>query len=193
MAITLDRNLSGTTNTELKSSQLVAVPLLYLDFPSLVKYYAGSNVDIVVSSSAVMPTGTYQGVAGISSVAVVEESIELRANSIVAELNGLDNTYIALVLGEQYYGRDATLGLAVLDSDYQIVGEPIILFKGFMSVLTADIDSNSKITVELESILSDWERPRLKRYNSSSQDEIDSSDEGFSNVDSIVNKEITWG
>jgi hypothetical protein len=85
------------------------------------------------------------------------------------------------------------MGLAILDSNYKIVGEPILLFKGFISKLVADIEENAKITVELESIFMDWERPRVKRYNTISQSSIDGNDSGFNHVAVIVNKEITWG
>jgi hypothetical protein len=193
MTVTLDRNLSTNTNTEVKKSNLVAAVILYLDFPSIFKYYAGTTNNIILGSSTVMPAGIYVGVGGISSVTVVEESSEMKSTKLVAELNGLDETYISLVLGQQYFGRDASFGMAVLDSDYRIIGEPILLFKGYMSLLTADIDSSTKISVEIESILADWERPRVKRYNSATQNEIDNTDEGFDNVAAIVNKEVTWG
>ena len=192
MAITLDRNLNALTNIELKSSQLIAVPLLYLDFPSLFKFYSGATVNTELKSSAVMPAATYIGVGGISSITSSEESIDLKSTSLTVELNGVDSTYIALVLAELYYGRDATLGLATLDSNYRVVGEPLILFKGFMSILSISLDDSTKISVEIESILADWERPRVKRYNTGTQELIDATDRGFDNVSDIISKTIVW-
>jgi hypothetical protein len=193
MTITLTRGIDSETDTSLKSSQTIAVPLLYLDFPSLAKYYSGSNTNIVLSSGVVMPAGTYVGVGGISTIGTSEESTELKSTSLTAEINGLDSSAIALVLSEQYYGRDALFGIAVLNSSYQIIGEPILLFKGFISVLNTQLDTDTKITVNIESILADWERPRVKRYNDASQKLIDGTDTGFRNVENIINKEIIWG
>ncbi len=193
MTITLDRNLTAITNTEVKKQSLIAAPILYLDFPSLEKYFAGSNINITVNSNAVMPSGTYIGVGGISSVSVTEETADLKATNLVVDLNGLDSTYVAMVLAEQYYGRDASMGLAILDSNYKLIGEPVLLFKGFMSKLLIDLEDKAKVSVELESIFMDWERPRVKRYNTTSQATIDGVDAGFNNVAIIINKEVTWG
>lgn len=193
MPITLDRNLNAATNTELKSSQLTLVPLLYLDFPSLIKYYAGANTNIVVRNSNIMPAGTYVGVGGISSIGTVEETVDLKSTNLVAKLNGIDSTYIALVLAENYYGRDAYLSLAALDQNYQVVGDPLLLFRGFMSVLSIDLESQTSISVELESIFADWERPRANRWNNTTQEDIDPADKGFDNVADLVHKEVTWG
>lgn len=193
MAITLNRNLNASTDTELKLPQLISAPLLFLDFPSLSKYYAGSSTNIELISSTVMPNAIYLGVGGISSISGSEESIELKSTKINAIINGLDSTYIALVLAENYYGRDATLGLATLDSNYVIIGEPVILFKGFMSILTINSLEKFSIDVEIESILADWERPRVKRYNTGTQELIDGTDKGFDNVADNITKEIVWG
>ena len=129
---------------------------------------------------------------GISSITSSEESIDLKSTSLTVELNGIDSSYIALVLSELYYGREATLGLATLDANYRVVGEPLILFKGFMSILSISLDSSTKISVEIESILADWERPRVRRYNSGTQELVDPTDRGFDNVSDIISKTIVW-
>ena len=193
MTITLDRGLDPATDAALQSGALTMCPILYLDFPSLTKYYAGANINIDLVSGAIMPAGIYVGVGGISSINAAEESSELKSTSITAQLNGLDSTYIALVLAENYYGKDASLGLVTLDSSHAVVGEPLLLFKGFMSILTADVQSDFAVTVELESILANWERPRVKRYNSAEQENVDPNDRGFDNVAELVSKEIVWG
>lgn len=193
MPITLDRNLNASTDTELKAPQLISAPLLFLDFPTLAKHYAGSSTNIELTISTVMPNSIYLGVGGISSISGSEESIELKSTKINATINGLDSTYIALVLAENYYGRDATLGLATLDSNYVIIGEPVILFKGFMSILTINSQEKFSVDVEIESILADWERPRIKRYNTGTQELIDGTDKGFDNVADNITKEIVWG
>lgn len=193
MTITLDRNLAAATDTEVKKSSLITAPILYLDFPTLTKYYAGTTTNITLGSGTVMPAGTYVGVGGIASVAVAEETTELKSTRLVCELNGLDSTYIALVLAEQYFGRDASYGLAVLDSSYKVVGEPIILFKGYISMMNINLEEKAKITVEIESILADWERPRVMRYNDNTQETIDPTDDGFNNVAKNVHKEVVWG
>jgi hypothetical protein len=195
MTITLDRGIDATSNAAAKSSALIAVPILFLDFraPTMAKYFAGANVNIIIANSDVMPAGTYLGVAGVSSISTTEESLEVKSTAITAELNGIDSTYIALVLAEQYFGRDAYYGIVLLDSDYLPVGDPILLFKGFISVLNTEIQEQAKVTVEIESIFTDWERPRVLRYNTKSQSLIDGNDSGFNNVGPIVNKEVTWG
>ena len=198
--LTLSKNPSGlpaidTTIAEFDKPSLIAVPILFLDFPSLNKWFSGANININLLSGAVMNNaGTYVGVGGISAVSTSEESIELKSQKLTVEINGIDSTFMALVLSENYFGREATFGLVTLDSSTSLVqGEPIILFKGFMSVLSIEMDTNTKIIVEIESILANWERPRVKRYNTSTQQGTDVTDKGFNNVASLIHKEIKWG
>ena len=196
MAITLDRNLDAAVVSATKDNNLVAVPVLYLDFANsgFQKYFAGAGMDIDIPTNPIMPSGTYLGVGGISAVSAAEESAELKAGGLTVTLNGIDSTYVSLVLSEQYYGGEAKLALVILNtSNYSIIGNPVIIFKGFMSVLTVDLGKDkADITVELENILADWERPRVSRYNNASQAAIDPNDKGFSNVSKIVTKEIVW-
>ena len=193
MSLTLDKNLGSSVEAATKGQSLVAVPLLYLDFPSLAKYFAGSSTNIEIRSSTIIPAATYIGVGGISAISAVEESSDFSSTSLTAELNGIDSTYVAMVLGENYFGRDASLALGVLDNNYKIVGDPILLFKGFMSLLETSIEKEAKFTVKIESMFGQWERPRVLRYNTATQKTINANDRGFDNVAPNVNKEITWG
>ena len=191
MTLTLDRNLHIDVENSTKSGQTIAVPLLYINFasPTLAKHYAGSNVDVVVSSSAAIPAETYIGVGGISTIAVAEESVELKSTKLTVELNGLDSTDVALVLAEPYYGKEATLALAILNNDYQVLGDPIVLFKGFCSIMRLSLDTKASISMDIESILANWERPRVKRYNSADR----GTDTGFGNIVAGVSREVIWG
>ena len=193
MTITLDRDMSALSSAEIQKDSFVVVPLLYLDFDGLLQNYAGSNVNIQVKTSTVIPAATYVGVGGISTISVVEERSDLGATTLTAELNSLDSQTVALVLANQYFGRDASFAVGILDSSYTLIGEPLLLYKGFMSVLTAEIAEQAKFTVEIDSIFRNWERPRVLRYNTPTQTSIDPLDRGFNNVAPIVNKEITWG
>jgi len=204
MAVTLDRNLHVDVNAQLTSNQLVAVPLLYLDFPDkdgtgpdtrFQKYFAGSLTDITLVNSNILPAATYIGVGGIASISSTEESLELKSNNLTVKLNGIDSSYIALALAKDYYGGDAMLALAVLNKDtHTVIQDPILLFKGFMSILKVNLQDNAAdVSLELESILADWERPRVKRYNSGTQKLILGTDRGFDNVADLVNKEVVWG
>lgn len=204
MVMDLTRNFNTTTGDALAASQVIAAPVLYLNFPDkddtgpdteFQKYYAGSTVDIVIPVNDIIPDATYIGVGGISAISTIEETSELKAPKLTVELNGIDSTYISLVLAENYYGGDATLALVLLGSDHAILtdSEPVILFKGFMSILTlAMSEGKANITLELESILADWERPRVNRYNTGTQRNIDPNDRGFDNVADIISKEIIW-
>jgi len=193
------RDIDATTNTEVTtSSSLRVVPILYLNFFDTIgqqvveKYYSGSSVDLTVTGSTIMPNGVYEGVGGISSVTAIQETSDLQAPQLTVELNGIDTTYIAQVLALQYFGREAKLALTVLDENFDTIGDVVLLFKGFMSKLTADIEKDAKVTVIIESILADWERPRVKRYNDNTQRLIDPTDKGFVRVEELINKEVVW-
>ena len=51
----------------------------------------------------------------------------------------------------------------------------------------------SRVSVTAESLLADWDRPRVRRYNAEDQRLYYPNDKGFEFVPSLVEKQIVWG
>ena len=56
-----------------------------------------------------------------------------------------------------------------------------------------DVGATATITVNAESRLADWDRPRVRRYNHEDQQIDYPGDMGFEFVPQMATKELRWG
>ena len=59
--------------------------------------------------------------------------------------------------------------------------------------MNIDAGETATVSLSVESRLSDWERPRIRRYNNADQQIAYISDKGFEFVPQMVEKELIWG
>jgi len=165
----------------------------------------------------VTDTATYSGVGTMLDIGQIDETAEMSASGATVVLSGIPSSMLSLALDEQYQGRVATIMFGVTsftasswaisngfwndakvwldseiwyDSNYQIMD----VFSGYLDQMNISESSDTcTISVSIESKLIDLERPRIFRYNSASQKSLYPSDLGFDFVESLQNKQFTWG
>jgi len=165
----------------------------------------------------VTDTATYSGVGTMLDIGQIDETAEMSASGATVTLSGIPSSMLSLALDEQYQGRVATIMFGVTsftasswaisngfwndakvwldseiwyDSNYQIMD----VFSGYLDQMNISESSDTcTISVSIESKLIDLERPRIFRYNSASQKSLYPSDLGFDFVESLQNKQFTWG
>lgn len=133
------------------------------------------------------------GLGNMGSIDAIQEGGELQMYGCTLTLSGIPSEYINLAFGHDYQGRPATIWLAPLTSDYQIISDPAIAFLGRMDVMNVEIGETATITVSIESKLVDWERPRVRRYNHEDQITRFPNDRGLEFVQQMVERELIWG
>jgi len=183
----MTRGLTSAAQTAVAGETVTRQVAVALDFPSGIARWNSSPADIVIDEQ------TYLGVGALGSISVAEEGIELRAYGMTVGLTGIPRDAIALALGTAYQGRAGTIWEVILDaSTWQPVADPIVIFRGRMDQMDISIGSTAQVSVKLENRLTDWERPRIRRYMDADQRRRDPNDGSFRFVPATTEKEIIW-
>lgn len=137
---------------------------------------------------------TYQALGKLGNVGEVTESAAIQSEKLQLTLTGVDNSLLTTVLAEKYHNRDATLYLGYLDSNYNLVTTPEILWEGLMDVMSIKTSTNtSTVNLICENRLLLWNRNAGWMYTDEHQRMRDSTDVFFNQVAAIANKIISWG
>lgn len=137
---------------------------------------------------------SYIGAGNLLNVEPVSESTDLRANGTSVTLSGINNTLVTLAKDEDYQGRSLTIKLGAMDENNDVIADPVIMFSGFMDTMViAESGNNSSIKIDVENKLIQMERARVRRFTDNDQKIDHSTDEGFSFVTKIQDRQINWG
>ena len=135
----------------------------------------------------------YKGLGDLGKISQIEEGIEQRAFGTAFQLSGIPPSNISLALSEELQNRKLEVWLGFFDSDYILVVDPILLFRGRMDTMDVKLGKTATIVVTAESRLIDWARPRIRRYTDGDQQERFPGDLGFQFTSDAADKEIVWG
>ena len=184
----MSRGLHADMETAVEASVVRPFLLVDLMFTSPIYLWTGFG-DLNYSET------DYLGVGELLGINVIEESQDLGAKGLSINLSGINGTTLLnKALTEEYQGKAVTIKLGVFDSDGNIEDTPIIIFSGFMDVLSIDEGSEkSTIALTVENKLIQLGRSNSRRYNSNDQRSEHPTDQGFDYVTSIAEKDIIWG
>lgn len=139
-------------------------------------------------------SNTYLGAGDLLSIGSIQETAELTANGATITLGGIKQSLLTLARDEPYQGRPLIIRLGAFDESGDLIASPVILFSGFMDVMTiADSGDTSTITVTVENKLIAFQRTAVRRYTAEDQKIEHPTDKGFEFVAKIQEKEIIWG
>jgi hypothetical protein len=160
-----------------------------LDFSNgFVRVHSGAGPKVLLGN-------TYKGIGGFGRITAIEEKAELGATLVELSISGLDPTEnnVNTVLTTNYRNRPATVYLAFIDSNGDVVSDPTILFRGFMDNAVIAQGKELSVTVRINSIMADWDRAKVARYTNEEQQDRFPGDRGLEFVPQMVEKEIKWG
>ena len=136
----------------------------------------------------------YLGVGNLLSISAVDESTDLTASGASIVLSGIQSPLLAIARDEDYQGRPITIYLGALDDTGDLIASPMVLFSGFMDVMTiAEAGETSTISVTAENKLIAFDRSYVRRYTAEDQKIDYPNDMGFEFVAKIADQEIIWG
>lgn len=136
---------------------------------------------------------TWIGAGNLGSISPLEEGQDLQMYGCTLTISGIQSRYIAESFDTNYSGRAATIWIAPLDANYQIIADPVIAFKGKMDTMPIRLGKESAIQVTVESDLVAWERGKARIFGHSDQQSEYAADMGFEFVSQMVEKEIYFG
>jgi len=172
-----DKTISGITDSEIQP--FYAVELLFDS--GAVRLWTGYD-DKTIGGD------TYLGAGSLLSIPNVEEIADMSAKSAEITLSGVATELVSLALQEPYQGRNARILFGVEGQT------PIEVFGGLMDVMTiSDSGEASTISLTVESRLVELERIRPFRYTDNSQKLRHPTDDFFSFVPALQDREILWG
>lgn len=135
----------------------------------------------------------YLAAGRLANIKTMEEGVDQKMYGIELSLSGVDTGLGSIALQEAYQQRPITIRFAPLDSNYNIITVPPIVWKGRMDQMNVEMGETATITVTAESRLTDWNRPNVRRYNDEDQKAFFPTDKGFEYVAQMVNKSLNWG
>lgn len=184
--------MSRTLSTEMQavaSAELVRpIYMVKMEFDSEDIFLWSGLGNLVYSGD------TYIGTGDLMAISPVKESEELTANGVNFTISGIKQSLVTLARDEPYQGRKITLFLGAFDENADIISSPVVLFSGFMDVMSiSDSGETSTITISAENKLISFDRASVRRFTAEDQKIDHPTDKGFEFVSKIAQKEIIWG
>lgn len=137
---------------------------------------------------------TYLGAGQLLDISDIQESEDIKADSVTFTLSGIPATIIEVALEENYQGRPVTLWRGAFDADKAIVADPFIIFAGEMDVMTiSEFGNTATVSVIAESQMRSLRRPSTRKWTSADQKAVHPSDKGFDEVPQIQDEPLVWG
>jgi hypothetical protein len=187
----MTRFLSSTVTAYVTGTELYPVFLAQFQFDSgRLNLWTGYR-------TLVFDTGEgsegFAGAGDLGKVSPVMETERIRATGLDFSLSGLNSAVVSIALGEDYQGRICILWLGFMDTNGDLAGS-VELFRGRMDILSiSESGETSTISVKAESVLVALEKSYERRWTDNDQKIDYPSDEGFSGVAALQQREINWG
>jgi hypothetical protein len=206
----MSRDLTAQTLEAIKEDVVYpffAVELLF-DNQNTLRMWTGQG-------TLVLGDGTqWVGLGTLLNISTVEETSEIAVKGAVLTLTGVASETHSLALSQPYQGRVCNIyfgtllkGLIQQENDSYILlqdGGRIYLqessktlneiFSGYMDQMNISEGADtSTIELTVENKLIDLERARVARFTSAYQKSVYSGDRGLDFVESLQDKEISWG
>ena len=184
----MSRDLDATFEAEILKDALQPVFLAEFLFDGGdVRFFSGTG-EITWDSK------TFYGAGNLLSVSEIEETQQTEASGVAFNLNGINSSIISIALQEEYQGREANLWLACVDDTRALVGEPVLIFSGFMDIMEIiESGENCSITLTVENKLAILKTKKTGRYTPEDQKRRYPGDLGLDYQPVIQDKEIIWG
>ena len=162
------------------------VLLVDLDYPAGPVRACSMPHDVTIGAD------TYFGLGALGAVSEIVEGVEQRSYGVQLSLSGVPGNFADYLSSQDVQGRRATIRLAFVDAGYAVIGEPTVVFVGRMDTQDIAAGQTTAVQVAIESLLIDWERPRIRRYTDVDQQTRYAGDRGLEYVAAVAGMEIRW-
>jgi len=184
----MPRLLSTDLRSHLEGTQFVLVQLVDIGTASGTQRFTDAFFDIDYDSNTYSAQGSFLGIG------TAEESNEVIVGKTQISLSALETSNITTFATSSIINKAVTIRLAFLNpTDYSIVAEPIIVFKGkIQSYAVNDAKKTSTIVLEVASTFANFEKTNGRKTNQGSLQREHPNDHSFEFSDQTV-ADIPWG
>lgn len=182
----MTRLINATTKAALATDGFRFATLVRIDLAASV-YLTDYGVDLTTS------VGNYTSSAHVLEIGDISETGELRVNELSLTLSGVEQTFVAALLGGDYLDRRVRIWRAVISASDTEVGTPFLYFDGRISSFDIeDTERDSEVVLNIASHWADFEKVNNRKTNSNSQQLHFPGDKGFDYASKVV-KDLRWG
>lgn len=182
----MPRGLDSSLITELAKDDFNLCSLLFMDIGNGIRLTDYAH-DITYSSN------TYSASDHLLSIGAPKETRDLRVNTLTVTLSGVEQTYITLMLTNDYVNRPVQFYKAAISASGAIIGSPMLAFDGRMTRFEIREGSGtSEVSIEVASHWADFEKKAGRRTNTNSHQRFFPSDKGFDFAAKTV-RDLRWG
>lgn len=178
----MTRSVDSSTIAALGQDSFRLAQFIQIDFDPIIRITDWSR-DITALSS------TFISSPHFLDFSQVTETSELGINSATLTLSAVEQSYVALMLNNDYIDIRCRAWRAVLDLSDSVIGAPILIFDGR---ITGYQISEDRIEIEIASHWKDFEYTSGRITNHNSQQRYFSGDLGFEFAANMV-KDLKWG
>ena len=182
----MSRSINATTLAEIEKDAVKTSHLVQFHLSSSI-YFTDAGFDISYGGNS------YLASSHLLEIGSVNESSDVRVGTLSITLSGVEQSFVSAFLGSPYIGRQVIFYRAFLNASSQIIGDPILIFDGRIDGYDLNEGRNdSRITVNVASHWSDFEKKSGRYTNPNSQALFFTGDKGFDFAANIV-KDLKWG
>lgn len=181
----MSRSVHASVISELAKDAFEMAHLIKIDFATPV--YLTDNAYTLSHDGNVYDAGGH-----LLQIGNVQETSDVRVGKFNIQLSGVNQSYISVLLGQDYINKQVLIYRAALNNN-TIIGDPILLYDGRIDGFTiADGDNSSEITLSTASHWSDFDKKAGRKTNNNSQQMFFAGDLGFEFSSSSV-ADLKWG
>lgn len=185
-----DRGASVAVVAQIGAASNKPIHLYEAYFDSGTVYATDAAFPIVFNGNTYLANGEFLGFDGLS------ESIEMQSSTIRVQLSGVDGTYVAAALTEDYIDRRMVIRKGFLNTTTgALLVDPFAIFDGKMDapVINEDpVAGTCTVTVTASNQWVDFER-KAGRHTNDQEQQIHAPGDRFFEFVSEVARTITWG
>ena len=182
----MSRGIHADVITELAKDAFNMAHLVTIDFSTTV-FLTDYAHDITYGGNE------YSSSSHLLALSQVNETSESKVGSFTINLSSVEQSFVSILLSENYIDREVIISRVILDSTGTIIGAPIALYNGRIDGFAIKDDNiSSQINLSTASHWSDFEKESGRRTNHNGQQIYFPGDKGFEFASSAV-KDIKWG
>lgn len=181
----MTRTVNASTLASFESPSSKITHLVSVNLGSTIQRYTSSPIDVSYGATY-EASKLWVSIGGVSQTAALENG---QLGIIVSTAEG---NYASWMQNYNWHNGDVYYYIAAIDDSYQIIGDPILIFKGLLSTWSISEGKSPQIELLADSHWADFERVAGRRTNNNSQQQYYSTDQGMEYAaDSI--RDLRWG
>ena len=180
--------VSALNKAALEAEHAARIYFIHLDFTGTPFYACTGALDYVVLGQ------TWYGIGDIQGISDITDTADVAARPITMSLTGVDS-YITTPVQSRtnYKGRSAKVYRGLLDSNFDLIDDPDIIWTGRMDVGSMLRGGEYLAQMVCEPLAARMLRPNLSRYSDEDHQLRSSGDKFFEFLSQMEQKDVVWG